>query len=229
MGRPLKLRLYPAAVGTEIVVWRSRPEHQQSRSRERFSVAHEIGHYCAMRRFNMRPRSRKAYWELEEACNDFAGRLLVADADIAPWLRPLIEDPRELLQALRDVQKSCDVSMVVASRRFQDVWPGISLSFFTIPSKASDACIAVTQWCCESVPWLGYRRRAHVHPDDVAAQLIGPLVDEPAGATKVTEVNHVIVVAQRSPAGILLAALVRDERSYDPTDSGKSEIPSPVS
>jgi hypothetical protein len=169
-------------------------------------VAHEIGHYCAMRRFNLRPRSRAAYWELEKACNDFAARLLVADADLE--LAGTWSEPRQLLHAIRAVQRRCKVSLAVAARRFPEASPAVSVSFFTLPRLPTEGCVAVAEWCVESRPWLRYGPRAHVDGSDIAARLLATVVTEPAGATKLVEDDNARAAIQRLPRGILIAGVV---------------------
>ena len=61
------------------------PQHEHLlRPRERFSVAHELGHCLAYRQFGTLPENNdsKEYWAHERCMNDFATSLLVPD-----WLR----------------------------------------------------------------------------------------------------------------------------------------------
>src|ERR1700733_9844951 len=49
-------------------------------SRERFSIAHELGHWLIFSHFQIGPQSDdRLYWDQEEAVNSFAGHLLVPD------------------------------------------------------------------------------------------------------------------------------------------------------
>jgi len=57
-------------------------------SRERFSVAHELGHWFAVSHLGVSTQlDKKAYWEHERAVNEFAGRLLAPDWLVRSWLR----------------------------------------------------------------------------------------------------------------------------------------------
>jgi hypothetical protein len=61
------------------------PQHERFlRPRERFSLAHELGHCLAYRQFGILPENNdtKEYWQQERCMNDFATSLLVPD-----WLR----------------------------------------------------------------------------------------------------------------------------------------------
>jgi hypothetical protein len=58
------------------------------RPRERFSVAHEVGHWLAWHKLGIEPISTgRAYWEQEALMNEFAQALLVPSVLVAAWLR----------------------------------------------------------------------------------------------------------------------------------------------
>jgi hypothetical protein len=86
-------------------------------SRERFSVAHELGHWVLFNRFQIGPESEKRpYWEQEEVINAFAGQLLVPDWLAKNWLE---STPKHLPIppfALRSWAEDCRVSEEVAAK-----------------------------------------------------------------------------------------------------------------
>jgi hypothetical protein len=56
--------------------------------RERFSVAHELGHLVAFREFRVLPALERAiYWTQEECMHHFAATLLTPDALVEGWLK----------------------------------------------------------------------------------------------------------------------------------------------
>ena len=60
--------------------------------RERFSIAHELGHWVAFTRLEVGPQSdRRLYWEHERAINSFAGCLLAPDWLVVHWLKEIPE------------------------------------------------------------------------------------------------------------------------------------------
>ena len=86
--------------------------------RERFSLAHEIGHYLAATRLGVDPApvASSEYWCHERAIDAFAGSLLVPDALARSWITAVpTEDPIHPL-ALRDFSRSAKVSDEVVAR-----------------------------------------------------------------------------------------------------------------
>jgi hypothetical protein len=56
-------------------------------ARERFSIAHELGHWILFSRFRIGPQTdNRTYWDHERAINEFAGHLLAPDWLVEHWL-----------------------------------------------------------------------------------------------------------------------------------------------
>jgi hypothetical protein len=67
----------------EIRYW----EENALTARERFSIAHELGHWILFSRLGIGPQAdNRTYWEHERAVNEFAGQLLAPDWLIENWL-----------------------------------------------------------------------------------------------------------------------------------------------
>lgn len=62
-----------------LVAGRRSGEKEYKQARQRFTIAHEIGHYLIEGTFAYRPVQASDYWRLEELCNGFAARLLAPD------------------------------------------------------------------------------------------------------------------------------------------------------
>jgi hypothetical protein len=90
-SRPPKVTIYRAANISgerEITRW----DENLLTSRERFSLAHELGHWVAYSRLRIGPQTdRKLYWDHERAINAFAGCLLAPDWLAAKWLAEIPE------------------------------------------------------------------------------------------------------------------------------------------
>lgn len=86
------------------------------RPRERFSVAHEVGHWLAFARLGVRPaREGSAYWKQEELANEFANALLVQDELVEGWLRSIVGERRVGVHLLAAWSREAKVSMEAAS------------------------------------------------------------------------------------------------------------------
>lgn len=91
-------------------------EHLLSR-RERFSIAHELGHCIAYKSYGLKPVSaiedRREYWRQERTMNEFANTLLVP-----PWLSSRWTSQLDTLDAtcvfrIRDWANDCRASLEV--------------------------------------------------------------------------------------------------------------------
>jgi hypothetical protein len=86
-------------------------------SRERFSIAHELGHWLIFSHFQIGPQSdERLYWEQEEAVNFFAGHLLVPDWLAEGWLKESAEGTPVSPFALRYWAEQCQVSEEVIAK-----------------------------------------------------------------------------------------------------------------
>ena len=104
-------------------------------TRERFSVAHELGHCLAYLVYEFRPLTRRddpqRYWEQERAMDEFAGTLLVP-----PWLT------EQWLHETSQMDATC---------------------VFRLRSWAGDSSVSsevVTRALCRSAPELGFLKVA---------------------------------------------------------------------
>jgi len=85
--------------------------------RERFSVAHELGHWVAFSRLRVGPQSdRRLYWEHERAINAFAGCLLAPDWLAVRWLKEIPEGTPASPFALRHWAAQCRSSEEVVAK-----------------------------------------------------------------------------------------------------------------
>jgi hypothetical protein len=86
-------------------------------ARERFSVAHELGHWVLFNRFRVQPETEKRlYWEQEEVINAFAGQLLVPDWLARNWLDSTQANAPVPPFALRSWAEQCCVSEEVVTK-----------------------------------------------------------------------------------------------------------------
>jgi hypothetical protein len=89
-------------------------------TRQRFTIAHEIGHYVIEARMGFRPRSSREYWMLEEVCQHFAAELLSPRALVQEALTPLPSTPGEVFEVMDRLIRATDLSLEAAARRIVD-------------------------------------------------------------------------------------------------------------
>jgi IrrE N-terminal-like domain len=202
--------LVPGEANAEIVLFRNPDRGGAERLRERFTLAHEIGHYCVLRRFNVRPRSRSEYWRLEQACDDFAGRLLVDDDDVDRFTNDL-STPKKVMSAIRRLGDACEVSFPVAAHRLVDRIPSVTVCRVIFPTSPRNDCVATVKWCWEDSndPWLDYGQGRFVGRDSIIGNVVANLALAPIGASEEVEFGGVSAVFERFPDGLLMAAVSR--------------------
>jgi hypothetical protein len=131
--------------------------------RERFTVAHEIGH-IVLYHYGLRPpRDRREYWQVEDLCNLFAGQLLIAEHELVtafPPERPI--GPRELLLWTKRLAKTLSVSFEAAARRVTAHVDRSAIARVRIDSGSE--LTFVIEWSTESETWLKSGRGKRITP-----------------------------------------------------------------
>jgi len=91
-SRPPKILVFRfcQSEGEHEINWR---EENLLSPRERFSVAHELGHWLLFSRFDTEPQSdERLYWAQEDTVNAFAAHLLLPDWLARDWLEGTADD-----------------------------------------------------------------------------------------------------------------------------------------
>ena len=89
---------------------------------ERFSVAHEIGHWIAYTKFRVEPfipgsHRNSEYWQHEKVFNEFAGCLLVPDWLVKSWLAERPSGSLITVANLNNWSRDINVSRITAATR----------------------------------------------------------------------------------------------------------------
>lgn len=90
-------------------------------SRQRFTIAHELGHYLIEARVGVRPGNSAEYWALERECQTFAGLLLVPDRAVTRALSPRPVLASDLADRIEQLEAAAEVALEAAARRAIDV------------------------------------------------------------------------------------------------------------
>ncbi len=123
-------------------------------TRDRFTLAHELGHVLLDHRFGITPAGRDEYWGHERWCNAFAGRLLVPDVALAkaPGC-----DAKSLLTQMWTLGRRYKVSAIVVARRFVETQPGLAFVCANRELTDQGERVARVAWSASSDPEIALR------------------------------------------------------------------------
>ena len=134
------------------VVYRKDPSANELSPRERFTVAHELGHAIIDGSLRLRPARRAQYWALETVCDSFAGDLLIPSTEVK-GARAVLRDAQSTLATIQRLASITDTSLAASARRLLDGLPALSAwGVRRIPNASRDQA----QW---KVAWTAGGRR----------------------------------------------------------------------
>ena len=126
-GRP-KILVYRRSEAAGVAAIGPADEHLLT-WRERFSVAHELGHCIAYKSLGVTPVSasedRREYWRQEQAMNDFASMLLVPPWLSGRWTSKLSRFDATCVFRVRSWANDCGASPEVVVKALARDTPGI--------------------------------------------------------------------------------------------------------
>jgi hypothetical protein len=154
--------------------WQIAVRSDTSRLRQRFTVAHELGHYFIESRLDFRPTTSREYWMLEAECQAFAAALLAPRSAVEAAVAG-VEDPAGLILATGRLAEAADVALEAAARRIVEhlATPTVMASI-DLDSRRSRGSV---RWLHASDRALsvnrGHRIRAHERLAPVLAAALG--------------------------------------------------------
>lgn len=187
-----------------------------SPARQRFTIAHEIGHYLIEARVGFRPGTTREYWMLEDACQAFAADLLSPASFVDACVSPRPSHPDALFEPLESLMAATELSLEACSRRIVETIDGAT-AIAAIDLPGSDprdgACGSGTLgWLHANRTWIRHGRGQRIgtaHALGAAMTTIqGLAVGERASRT--LDQGHLASLERRGPsfglAVIFLAA-----------------------
>jgi hypothetical protein len=150
----------------EVVLMRTSPRPRAIAAHERFTIAHEIGHYVLLQEADFRPRRQAEYWLGESLCHHFASRLLIRSSFLAN--AGLCESTADLMVAVNEVAGRAQVTAEPAARALvQRVERPVALGTFLLDPLRSTRRLGFRGWWVENRKWWGKRggRRLAVYED----------------------------------------------------------------
>jgi hypothetical protein len=182
----------------EIVLQSSYPTGTAQRlsGRDRFTVAHELGHLVLYRSGVAGPRTRSDYWRLEEVCNWFAGQLLISDFELeGVFLSGKATTAAELLLKTKQLSKTLFISFEACARRVTEWVVGSALVRVRVPS--GDHPVPVVEWATESKPWLIIGRGKRLTSDHPLFDLVVEHPEENWPAVKEATIPPDVTIASQ--------------------------------
>ncbi len=123
-------------------------------ARDRFTLAHELGHHCLRLLGAPAPRRRAEYWRQEELCNLFAASLLIPDHIVDELPEP--STAAQLAALIAKVANEAGVSVETAGRRIANhLTTPVAIGEIKLDSYPPTSRIGFRVWWVETKPWMG--------------------------------------------------------------------------
>lgn len=165
--------LMRAGRGWEVVVTRTDARPAPISRQERFTIAHELGHYMLLHETAFRPRRDAEYWLGEELCNRFASRLLIPDCLLAHYGEP--SSTTDLAATVCALADAAAVTFEPAARALAShfVTP-VAIGTFRLDPLARTSRLGFRGWWVENQSWWGARggRQLAVYADHALAPVL---------------------------------------------------------
>jgi IrrE N-terminal-like domain len=186
----------------EVVLMRRDPHPAAISPQERFTIAHELGHYMLMHQMAFSPQRRADYWLGEDLCNQFASRLLIPDR-----LLNCLDEPKsaaELARAVIGVANSAGVTFEPAARAVASrLATPVAIGMFRLDPLPSTRRLGFRGWWVENRSWWGARggRRLAVYTDHALAPVLQRMRAMRPGQTDTPELAGALSTRLRRRSG----------------------------
>lgn len=172
----------------------SRPERLSPR--ERFTLAHELGHVLIDIRYAWRPVTKQEYVFCEQICNSFAGALLVPAKVVAREAQSALSPAAAVVGLLR-LSSECRVSPEVAGRRLVETCPGLGLLSAIRTTNARKREVLSVKWSASSSGDIHLARNVHLSWDSELGRALLTLSDTHSNGVRSLNVPTIGRVAYR--------------------------------
>lgn len=160
----------------EAVVMRRHSRPAPLSAHERFTVAHELGHFLLLRHAGFRPEREAEYWLGEDVCNHFASKLLIPAALLMDSAEPV--GAAELAAAVSALAVRAAVTAEPAARALvARLETPVALGTFLLDPLDSTRRLGFRGWWVENRSWWGGRggRRLAVYADHALASVLNAM------------------------------------------------------
>jgi hypothetical protein len=181
---PRRGALMQVTGGWEVVLMRECVRPAPISPQERFTIAHELGHYLLMQGTSFKVHREADYWLGEELCNGFAARLLIPDRLLSGLAEP--RSSPELAGALCLVAQQAGVTFEPAARALAaHLATPVAIGTFRLDPLPSTHRLGFRGWWVENRSWWGARggRQLAVYVDHALAPVLRRMRAMNAGQT----------------------------------------------
>jgi hypothetical protein len=189
--------------GWEVVLMRRDSWPAPISSHERFTIAHELGHYVLLKDTAFRPRRDADYWLGESLCNHFASRLLIPQDFLAGLCEP--SSSTELAAVVNAVASAAGVTHEPAARAVAaHLATPVALGTFRLDPWPSTGRLGFRGWWVENRRWWGARggRRLAVYTDHALAPVLQRMRVMCPGQTATPDLAGAVSTLLRRRSGV---------------------------
>lgn len=149
--------------------WQILVNASTSPARQRYTIAHELGHYMVKANLGFAPTNRAAYWMLEDVCQAFAADVLSPASLVEQLLADASRSPSGLLDVIPALIERTGLSLEAAARRVIEAadWPAglLALDLGPVPRvDTASRAPASLRWIHASRPWIEAGRGKKLGP-----------------------------------------------------------------
>jgi hypothetical protein len=185
-------------------------------TRQRYTIAHEIGHYLIEARVGFRPGSPREYWMVEELCQVFAANLLCPRRLIEEALSSRPRTPADLLFASDWLMAAASLSIEAAVRRVVETID-IPVAVGALSIEREDVArpakprIGTLMWLHANRSWIPPGRGQSIRKDHVLNRVLAEARQLPIGGRAAVELPGAesASVERRGQAFSLMAAVLQ--------------------
>jgi IrrE N-terminal-like domain len=190
---------------------RTNPEPKPIAAHERFTIAHEIGHYVLQQESGFHPRRRAEYWLGEDLCQHFASALLIRPEFLVAADR--CGSTSDLMAAVNEVARQASVTAEPAALALiERISHPVAIGTFVLDPLRSTRRLGFRGWWVENREWWaknGGRQLAvyEDHPLAPALRAMARLRPGQVGSPSLEGANATALRRRRGPRASFVALL----------------------
>lgn len=197
--------------------WQIVVDASSGAARQRYTAAHELGHYVVEAWTGYRPVTRRDYWMLETACQRFAAELLAPREVVESCMAPGLDSSAALIAAIDRLIAATGLSLEAAARRVVDICgrPAAAAALSVPAKESTPRRHAQILWARSNQPWIPMSRGRLIRKDHPLRDATRTATSLDAGefATVVLPRASSSAVARRQSGLVLIGALLDDVRA----------------